>query len=396
MENDIPRVFCITDSGELEVKGYGYQIFQQFMDRHNITYRITNLNATRTITESVNMSQIVHEIGTGRTEISMHPYTGIGKNIGIMGYPIFKVQNCLIVPVRNEIPRFMYILRPFRWQSWLLILIAVIYIAFILIWTSPLPLTNDKSWFSRQMRCFLESLSFVLFRPITFMVYAPRAQFLIIFTLLSVLGFFITTWYSDLLGSFLTTFLVGEQIDSFEDLIAANLPILAKYYEKHLLLQHVPLHLLEQVKQLIVPVNANVQVAHLLSFNTSYSYYMTEERWIFLRLQQQYAARAIYRWSRICFGMPCISYPMRLDSHLAQPMTKFIMDVQSAGLDHYWLTADFKYALYAGYVRLINNSLTLKALDLDSLRVAWLVIASGWLVALMAFAIEKVSTKKIL
>ncbi|XP_037941609.1 uncharacterized protein LOC119674537 [Teleopsis dalmanni] len=388
VENDVPRIFCIKDSkGKLHIKGFAYRIFKNFLRRLNATLHITNPQAKRSITTSVNMTHIKYLLSIHQLEITMHPYTGISDNEGIMSYSLYILKNCLIVPVKNEIPRYMYLVRPFHLSTWLLIVLAFGYVAFILTWSSPV-LLRDRKLSDRFSRAFLESIAQLAFLSSVYRINLPKLPYLCIYLQLAILGFFITTWYSNLLGSFFTTFLVGKQVDSFEDLIATKSLILAKYYETNLLLEQIPTHLGKKVEPLIVPVNASVQVSHLLNFNTTYSYPFTEERWIFLSLQQQYANKPIYRYSHICFGTPRIAFPMRTDSHFEHPMTQFLMDVQMAGLDRYWLVADFKDALKAGYVRLIDNILPLKALDLNSLRLAWCLVGVGWTVAILTFVLE--------
>ncbi|XP_018794893.1 PREDICTED: uncharacterized protein LOC108972661 [Bactrocera latifrons] len=388
-ENDLPRIFFVRQQRDnaTKIRGFAYQMFVNFVRRMNMTLRISNPNQVHDITSSVNMSTIVQEIAKQQLEISMHPYTSIREHQGIMSYPIFKLECCLIVPVQNEIPRCLYPVRPLKLGSWLVIFAAVVYISVTLAWTSPC-VPREAPFLTKLSRTFLESIAQVVFLPSTYASQQPSLRYLLVYLQLALFGFLLTSWYNNLLSSFFTTVLVGEQLDTFESLIEAQLPILTKFHEIDMVLEQVPPELVKQVKKLIVGSNSSVQMAHLLNFNNSYAYPVTEERWNFLSLQEQYANKPINRFSKICLGSPCIGYPMRLDSHLEEPLTRFILDVQMAGLDFYWLRSDFKDALLAGYVKLVNNVFPFKALDLYTLYAAWVVLIAGLSIASFVFLLE--------
>lgn len=382
-ENDLPRVFHVQDqrTGEQLIRGYGYRIFAEFLLRHNAQLHVSNAGQALDIGSSVDMSRINQMIGDQRLEISMHPYVGIDRDLGILSYPLTIAHNCLIVPVRNEIPRYMYLLRPFHWSSWLLLLAAVVYISLALYWLRP----NLQASAGLSL---LEAVCHLLFIGSPTRIYGPTWRYFLVALQLSVLGFIVTNWYSNQLSSFLTATLVGEQVDTFEQLIAQQQRILTKHHEIPMLLQQVPPRLVEHVSRLVVGAEAGEQVRALLSFNISYSYPFTVERWEFFALQQQYAQKPIYRYSSVCLGAPIIGFPMRLDSHLEIPLKYFIMWVQSTGLYSHWLVSDFSDALRAGYVRLIDNSDYFKALNLDTLRLAWYILLCGWLLSAVVFALE--------
>ncbi|XP_034476066.1 uncharacterized protein LOC117783024 [Drosophila innubila] len=386
-ENDLPRVFFVRDpkTGAHLIRGFGYRIFAEFLRRHNAQLVVSNAGQDRATFTSVDTSRINQMIGDDRLEISMHPYVGIDRELGILSYPLTIAQNCLIVPVRNEIPRYMYLLRPFQWSSWLLLLGGVFYISFTLYWLNPG--LNASPGLS-----LLEALCQLLFLSSPSRIYGPSVRYFLVALQLSVLGFIVTNVYSNQLSSSLTATLVGEQVDTFEQLIAQRQHILTKHHEIPMLLQQVPPHLEQQVSNLVVGAEAGEQVRALLSFNTSYSYPFTVERWEFFALQQQYAQKPIYRYSSVCLGAPVIGYPMRKDSHLENLLKQFIMWVQSTGLFQYWVVSDFNDALRAGYVRLIDNSDNFKALNLDTLRLAWYVLLCGWLLAALVFICEHRTT----
>ncbi|ALC42727.1 Ir51b [Drosophila busckii] len=382
-ENDVPRVFIVPDAqrpGEQLVRGFGYHIMAEFLQRHNAQLNISNAGLVQN-NSSVNMSRINQLIGAQKLEITLHPYIGIEPEYGVRSYALTIAKNCLIVPVRNEIPRYMYLLSPLHWRAWLLLLGSVCYMSVALYWLSPA--ASGSAGY-----CLLESLSLHLLLSTPVRIYKPSLRYALVALQLFVLGFVVTNCYNNQLSSALTATLVGEQVDSFEQLIAQQQRILVKQHEVSMVLEQVPPHMQEQVARLVVPSGPDEQMQALLSFNTSYSYPFTVERWEFFRLQQQYAQKPIYRYSSVCLGSPVIGFAMRKDSHFEVPFNHFIMNVQTTGLFSYWLASDFNDALNAGFVRLIDNVDNFKAFSLDTLRLAWIVLVGGWVFAAVAFICE--------
>ncbi|XP_068147559.1 uncharacterized protein Ir51b [Drosophila tropicalis] len=380
VENDLPRVFFVRDrqTNERYIRGFAYRLFVEFLRQHNATLHVTNSERDHSPTSSVNMSWILQLIEKKEVEISVHAY--FDWEMGDSSYPLLITANCLIVPVRNEIPRYMYLYRPFHWHSWLLLLVALIYISGILFGFSGRRSISQS---------FLQSLCHLLFIGNSTRVYRPSWRYFFVIMQLALLGFIITNWYGNELGSFLTTLLVDEQVDNMEQVVEKQQKILVKKYEVSTLLRHVKPPLIDHVARLVVGVNASEQVTALLSFNRSYAYPFTLERWEFLKMQQQYAVKPLFRFSGACLGSPVIGYPMRMDSHFESPLKYFIMRIQAMGLIQHWLISDFNDALKAGYVHLINNDLPVKALDMDSMRLAWLVLLFGWLMAIFCFICER-------
>ncbi|XP_017061942.1 uncharacterized protein LOC108101893 [Drosophila ficusphila] len=386
-ENDIPRVFHIQDAstGHPQMRGYAYRAFVEYLDHHNASLQLTNPEQNLDPTTSVNMIRILQLIIDGYLEISLHPYVSTPAN-AVKSYPLLIYPNCLIVPVRNEIPRHMYLLRPFHLYNWYILLVGVVYISAALYWMSSK--TEETSWEQRLGLSFLDAVTKILFISSPIRTYRPTYRHFIVFFLLSILGFITTSWYNIQLDSFFTALVVGEQVNSMEQLVEQQQKVLVKEYEINTLLRHVEPHLVDQVAPLLVSVNASEQVFALLSFNRSFAYPFTEERWQFFAMQQQYAFKPIFRFSSACLGSPQIGYPMRIDSHLEPSLNRFTMKIQDAGLLTHWLVSDFNDALRAGYVRLLDNVLGYQDINVNTLRLAWFVLGIGWLLSALVFTCE--------
>ncbi|XP_016972357.1 uncharacterized protein LOC108039783 [Drosophila rhopaloa] len=389
VENDIPRVFFVRDqkTGYKQIRGFGYRTFVEYLARHNASLHVSNPHQDHSTTSSVNMGKIIQQIWDGQLEISLHPYVDVPENKGDHSYPLLVATNCLIVPVRNEIARHMYLLLPLNQWSWVILLGSVIYISGVLYWIQPG--SEHCSWDQRISLNFLESISRIIYICSSSRVYNPSLRYFLVSFKLAILGFVVTNLYSIQLASFFTTLVMGEQVDSMEQLIQQQQKVLVKYYEVNTILRHVKPHLVNGTAPLLVGVNASEQVSALLAFNRSYAYPFTLERWEFFSLQQQYAFKPIFRFSSACLGSPIIGYPMRRDCHLQWSLNIFIMRIQATGLLQHWFVSDFNDAMRAGYVRLLDNKLGFHSLDIDYLRLGWAVLACGWLLSAMVFLCER-------
>ncbi|KAH8401726.1 hypothetical protein KR009_007557 [Drosophila setifemur] len=388
-ENDIPRVFFVQDqrTGGRRIRGYGYRTFVEYLQRHNASLHVSNPHQYHGPTSSVDMGRMIQQIQEGQLEISLHPYVDVPENIGDHSYPLLVASNCLIVPVRNEIPRHEYLLLPLHRWSWLLLLGSVIYISGVLYWIQP-GIARD-SWDQRLGYNLVDGISRVLYICSPARIYRPSLRYFVVSLQLTILGFVVTNLYSIQLGSFFTAMVVGEQVDSMEQLIEQQQKVLVKHYEVSTFLRHVEPHLVDGVARLLVGADSSEQVSALLSFNRSYAYPFTLERWEFFSLQQQYAFKPIFRFSSACLGSPIIGYPMRSDCHLQGSLNMFIMRIQAAGLLQHWFVSDFNDALRSGFVRLLDNVLGFHALDLDALRLGWAVLGCGWFLAALVFICER-------
>lgn len=388
VENDIPRVFMVRDhaTGRRRIRGYAYRTLVEYLHRHNASLHVSNPEADLSPTSNVNMSRIVQLIMDDQLEISVHPYVHTPKDWGDKSYPLVISPNCLIVPVRNEIPRHMYLLRPFDTSSWYSLLVGLLFITAALFCLSPR--RKGRHWSQTLSLSFLDAISRVLFICSPTKTYRPSIRYFVVCLQLTVLGFVITSWYNIELDSFLTALVIGEQVNSMEQLVQQQQKVLVKEYETAILLRHVEPHMVDRVALLLVGVDASEQVSALLSFNRSYAYPFTEERWRFFGMQQQYAYKPIFRFSTACLGSPLIGYPMRSNCHLEYTLNLFVMKIQDSGLLSHWLISDFNDAMRAGYVTLLDNVLGFQAIDVDTLRLAWCVLGFGWILSSLVFSCE--------
>lgn len=382
---DFPRVFLTSDSRKLtQIEGYGFRIFEAFVKSINATFKEYKIKRKHD-KNFANMEEIRELIVDEKIEITLHPYAMFNTTKINIGYPIFVSDLCLMIPVRNEIPKYLYALKPLTLGSWLLIILGTLYIAFILSWAIPNKIAKHK--LPRSLRqTFLESIAYILYLPLV--IQNPSSRYIVIWIFLNFLGFFLTTWYNAIFSSLITARIYGKQLTTMEDLVNEQIPIYVVEYERKKILQN-PHFLPEGFKDLLILIDVEEFFKHLLTFNTSHAYPMTYDRWYFYSLQQQHTSQRRFQYSSICFGKQNIGYAMQVDSYLENLLTPFIMRIQAAGLNEYWLKAAFQHALREGYVTMMNDPVKLGPLKVEDFKLAWYILLIGAGFGFIVLCLEK-------
>ncbi|KAH8388380.1 hypothetical protein KR093_005154, partial [Drosophila rubida] len=127
------------------------------------------------------------------------------------------------------------------------------------------------------------------------------------------------------------------------------------------------------------------------SFNTSWAYSITSNKWIVMATQQQNFQRAIFRYSDLCLH-ESIPYSIILDedSVFYEPLKFYSMRVHEAGLFEYWLRYSFYDMVKAGRMHLKDYSVTImpRPLRLPDFRIPCRCFVFGIILAITMFAVE--------
>ncbi|XP_046869093.1 uncharacterized protein LOC124461630 [Drosophila willistoni] len=181
--------------------------------------------------KAINMKQALQLVRDRRVEFLAHAYALFMPDEGIeKSYPLLVVQWCLVVPTSISVSTYFYPLQPFDFMVWFFVLGA--FVALILL---------ELLWLSIGKKT---------------------------------------------LGSILTVNLFHAQINTMDDLIRDQLPVMIIDYELEFLLQ---LHkeLPEEFVKLLRPVDSGIFAEHQTNFNCTHAYFVTEDQWQFLDEQQK-------------------------------------------------------------------------------------------------------------
>lgn len=288
-----------------------------------------------------------------------------------------------MVPIRKEIPQYMYIVRPLKGHLWVFLFFSVIYIGLIMN-TFDRILQNNGSF----GKAFLNAIAFILNIPATFRLSSVHwKQIIGVYINLLILGFVLTNYYTTLLASFMTTTVFNDDLHTVDDLVAAGIPVMVQTFDADRLFTK--LKDTDQLRRILKIVSPEEYNEHRNKFNQSFAYPVASDKWNFFAMQQKYSDRPMFRYSDICTSrnLP-VSYIMAYDSHLQESLKDFILRVWCSGLNYYWITKDFEAAIRMGEMKRFHNHVGVRAVTLETLLVAWLMLAVGLTLSAIAFAVE--------
>ena len=200
-------------------------------------------------------------------------------------------------------------------------------------------------------------------------------------------SFFLSTFYTSILGSFLTVNIVRHQINSLKDLIELQLPVMIIDYEWEFL-RNAEFRLPRPFVRLIKTVNSSIFYQHQLNLNSSFAYFTTYDMWHFLNLQQQHLKTPLFRYTDICFGSYHLSFPMIAESPISRDLEYLMFRIHSSGLYFYHEKKSFEYALRAGLVHYGNTKSSFQTVGYIHLKLIWSLLLFGLFVAFLRFLYE--------
>ncbi|XP_058984811.1 uncharacterized protein LOC131805551 [Musca domestica] len=383
MEQDIPGVFSyLTANGARQIQGTSYTILKSFMD--SINGRLVEYPKNKSANDVVNMQNVMSLVRSRKIHISAHAYALFQKDKLLeKSYPLLVVKWCLMVPLRNELSTNLYALQPFECQVWLMVVLVLFLLCSMdfLMWHLGQKSLHFLDLWLNDM-CFLLNLS-----P-TFPLSNPGCwqRFLYNFSIFF-FGFFITSLYCSYLGSALTVSLFREQINTLEDIIRLQLPIMIIDYELEFLeSQGFPLQ--PEFLQLLLVVNSSFFYAHQLSMNVSFGYFTTEDRWHFLQYSQKHLKQRHFKFSQICFGSYHLAYVMEKDSPIWRNLEYFIFRIHSSGLYQVYEQKALYHAVKSGQLRIIRAAGEYQAVGMDHLVVIFALMLGIYVLGGLCLILE--------
>lgn len=304
-------------------------------------------------------------------------------------FPTYIVDACYMVPVRNALPNYLYIKRPFALNLWLMLVLFVIFSSLILYQFSKIWLEKETQ---KEYFAYFE-LSICVFLNLSSKAPSniPKWSIYLLYLTLFNIGFIINSYYNTYLSAFLTTVLYEGEIKTVDDLMNSGITILNT---KSLALQHMklgkfPIRFLNSFE--IVDDEFEYEIRTIRdSLNTNYGYYCESDRWNHFRKQQSLLRRKLFTWTNICFGRYYVTFPMLHDNHLSEPLKYFSMSCQQFGLFEAWSARSFRDALAMRMFSILRDGKSddFKSLGLDFFLIAWWTLTLGLGLSCVAFVFE--------
>ena len=379
MRLDLPGVFHYHDhQRNLLRQGTAYRILELFANHINASLECYDMPMDSLGGLVVNMKDVLDLIRHNEILITTHAYALYTSDDDVdKSYPLMAVKWCLMVPIFNTVTGFFYPLMPFDIKVWFLIFISFIALAITdavwLVWTSHKNPFLEPFLFRHVRDSILDNYCYLLNIAASRNFKQPAAFKVILYATVFFHGFFISANYTSLLGSILTVNIFREQINTLEDLIKANISTLIIDYEFDFLLSSHK-NLSFDFLKLIQPVDSATFNAHQVTFNQSYAYFVTEDKWHFLELQQLGLKQRLFKFTDICFGSYHLAFPMEIDSPLWRYLEYFIYRVHSSGLLSHYESISFEHAVYAGHVQRFSQNNEYQAAELVHVSMLFLLL----------------------
>lgn len=295
-----------------------------------------------------------------------------------------------MVPIYKEIPRYLYLVRPLKWQLWILLIFSAVYISLILNVFDWILLDNGRWRHDRFGKAVLNAIALIAHIPTTFKMDSAHWKHITgVYMFLFVFGFILTNYYTSLLSSFMTTTVFKSSLNTVDDLIEEGIPILAQDFDARILFFKDSKHDSLKIQSILNIVSPEEFHEQRNNFNQSFAYPISSDRWDFLTKQQTFLKRPLFRYSNICFSenLP-VSFLMKYDNHLQDSLNHFALRMYATGILFYWVERDFEVAVMMQEMKRLQTHVELNPVTLETLLVAWLLLVVGLALSGISFAVE--------
>ncbi|XP_061400019.1 uncharacterized protein LOC133335733 [Musca vetustissima] len=303
-----------------------------------------------------------------------------------------------MVPLFNKEATRYYALKPFQNSVWQAVLATFVILSFVdALWIYVHSLGSAKAvrkhdliWKLRDS--VLENFCFIINVAASRTIKNPPVMRFLFYAAVWFHGFFLTANYTSLLGSILTVTIFREQVNTMEDLIRLNISVMIIDYEYDFLMTG-KLNLSEDFLRLIKQVDSATFAQHQLNFNSSYAYFVTDDVWRFLNMQQKHLRKGLFKLTDICFGSFNLGFPMEPDSAVRRSMEYFMRNIYAFGLLEYYESHAFDHALQAGLVQHYNTDREYTAAGMQHVLVIFGVLIFIYELSIITFIVECVSAR---
>nr|AIL30525.1 IR52b [Drosophila melanogaster] len=332
-----PRVMVYQDAndGELKMIGYVANLITNFAQKVNATLQLDFLKPSKSITEISRMAKD-DELDMGITlEASLNT-----SNLETSSYPYLLTSYCLMVQVPAKFPYnlvYALIVDP--------LVLGIIFVLFLLL--SVLLIYSQKmSCRDLSVANILlndKSLRGLLGQSFPFPLNASK-KLRLIFTILCFASIMLTTMYEAYLQSFFTDPPSEPHIRSFKDIGKLRHKTIITAIEANVLISTNNTQFLDiPKKHLCIYENWRDWLAMRDTFNLSYNYLVTEDRWSSYAEQQKLFKTPLFYYSNdLCFSrMIFLSIPLRRHLPYRHLFDEHMMRQQEFGLVNYWKSHSF-------------------------------------------------------
>ncbi|XP_055840859.1 uncharacterized protein LOC129908422 [Episyrphus balteatus] len=371
---DLPRLSRLagfSKDSKQEISGFLGKLFLSFIKKHNATFREILSPFTN---RSMRGDEIVNAGRENRIDISMNAY--VPQETGGWSYPIKVIACVLRVPVNGFVDPKEYFKRPFSPGVWLWIGIFVIYVTLMKVLVNKCLEKDPEYWYSFST-AFSAMLMLSPEKNVT--NYFRLHLQIFIFTLL------IATIYTIYFTSFMTVYIRIKQLDTLQDLVDNNLPVLVGSldYEQFKKANPYP----KQFFDLLVPVSSVEYTRELLPMsNNTIAFVIGEDRMDFFYQIERSLRDPWFRKAKERLNYFLFSYITAPHSIFEDILNDCILNVQQSGLMQKW-DSDFTSTSFVQIKSALGLGNTFKAmhgpLNVEHFISVWIGWAFGLILGLV-------------
>lgn len=239
-----------------------------------------------------------------------------------------KYELIIIVPKARYIEPFLYIIKPFSLQLWILCLGYIIFTSWILFFIFHITQKGVEFWkfFDQVLRSMiLQSYT----NPLT------GFRITVVYILAMLMGFIMANWYFALLGSFLTTFIREPQISTLSDLKKSDLKLSPGMDESINYTSG-----FYKIKDLVTYPPKNEAIAMITSGNRSFGHITTSSVWEHHPFRDRFV---MIKDSNLEYNF--VTFTFRINSLYIKRFRRYIDIIQDTGLYNYW-KKEYTYESY--------------------------------------------------
>ncbi|EDW33489.1 GL15599 [Drosophila persimilis] len=297
---------------------------------------------------------------------------------------LFNVNGFIMVPWARPLAKSLYIVRPFEGSVWAALIGCLVLATVVIRWM------RDET--SSLSATFLQVMQLMLQQSMSSMRHFTQGlRHVLVFLALFTVGFILNTLYQAQLSSSLTTGLYMRQINSFDDLAAADRKMLMDEFDIEFLTN------LTRSK-VIQPALINIALKaplddvfyHRKHLNTTYVYQAMEDRLHFELFQQKYLRVPLFKTLPEVFYQVPFFVGLRHGLPFAALFNDYLRGIFESGILLKWQGDAYLEGIYSGEIRFHTSpGLRIQVFDMEFYHCTYILLALGWLTSAIVFLAEK-------
>lgn len=190
----------------------------------------------------------------------------------------------------------------------------------------------------------------------------------------------------------MTTVLYDSEINTVEQLMQSDIKILATKGQMEFQMENGKHFPQKMIDFFVIAESEEDVIYHRDQMDTRYGYLVPSDRWGYYAKQQELLRKPLFKYSEICTGQYFVTYPMKFDNHLEEPLKYCIMLCQQYGLVNAWTDRSFRDAIEMDIFEILidGNPDNVQALDLSFFSIGWALLLTGQILGGLVFILEVV------